>query len=245
MTSNDFKDREYAFERSKRTVDIARIIGTKRIVLWPAREGTYIRESKDPKLAIERMVDYINMLLEYDKDILILGEMKPNEPMDQSYCPTTGHFIGISYKTVEPDRVGVLIESAHCVLAGLDPSDEMGYSLWHDKLWGVHLNDQNGLKFDEDKSFGAVSLRRAFNQVYVLEKGGYGRNGEFIGLDVKAMRTQKKEVSYKHLENSKKIFLALVKIVRGLDEKKIEEYRKKRDYENLEMYIITKLMSLK
>jgi xylose isomerase len=47
--------------------------------------------------------------------------------------------------TIDPKRVGVNIESAHAILAGLDPSDEMGYALAHDKLWTVHLNDQNGL----------------------------------------------------------------------------------------------------
>ena len=53
------------------------------------------------------------------------------------------------------DRVGVNIESAHAILAGLDPSDEMGFALSFGKLWTVHLNDQNGLKFDEDKAFGS------------------------------------------------------------------------------------------
>jgi len=241
-TSNNPKERQYAIDRSKKAIDIAREIGTKRIVLWPAREGTYIREAKDPVTAINRMVEYVNALLEYDSEILILGEMKPNEPMDTTFCPTTGHFVALSYRTVAPDRVGVLVESAHAILAGLDPSEEMAFAISHNKLWGVHLNDQNGLKFDEDKSFGSVNLRRAFNQVFVLEKGGYGKNGEFIGLDVKAMRTQKKEVSFKHLENSRKIFLELVKVVRSLDEKKVEEYRKSRDYEGLDMYIVSKLM---
>ncbi|GAG15070.1 unnamed protein product, partial [marine sediment metagenome] len=105
-TSNCASDRQYALDRSKRAVDIARILGTKRIVLWPAREGTYIRESKDPKVAIGRMVDWLNYILEYDKDIFILGEMKPNEPMDQAFCPTCGHFIGLAYRTIDPDRVG-------------------------------------------------------------------------------------------------------------------------------------------
>lgn len=241
-TSNNSEDRKYAHERSKRAIDIANTIGTKKIVLWPAREGTYIRESKDPKEAIGRIVDYLNMLLEYDSNILILGEMKPNEPMDQAYCPTAGHFIGIAYKTIDPDRVGVLIESAHCILAGLDPSEEMGYALWHNKLWGVHLNDQNGLKFDEDKTFGSVNLRKAFNQVYVLEKNGYGRNGEFIGLDVKAMRTQKKEKSLEHLKNSRELFLRLLKVVRSIDRKKMQGFINKRDYEGLELYILRSLL---
>jgi xylose isomerase len=221
------------------------LVGTRRIVLWPAREGTYIREAKDPVTATQRIVDYLNALLDYDADILILGEMKPNEPMDMAYIPTTGHFIGLAYRTVDPARVGALIETAHTILAGLDPSDEMGYALWHKKLWGVHLNDQNGLKFDEDKAFGAANLRRAFDQVYVLETHGYGRNGEYVGLDVKALRSQKREVSLKHLSNSRRIFLALVDVVRSLDHKKIEALRQKRDYEELEMYIVGKLMGVR
>ena len=241
-TSNSAADRQYAIERSKRAVDIANIMGTKRMVLWPAREGTYIREAKDAQVAVGRTVDYINTLLNYDKNILVLGEMKPNEPTDQAYVPTTGHFIGLAYKTVAPSRVGALIETAHVILAGLDPSDEMAYALWHDKLWGVHLNDQNGLKFDEDKSFGVVNLRRAFNQVWVLERGGYGQRGEFIGLDVKALRSQKKAQSLKHLENSRKIFLMLVDLVRSVNAAKVEAFRAARDYEGLEMYIVQKLM---
>ncbi len=244
ITSNNEKERQYAVERSKRAVDIANILGTKRIVLWPAREGTYIRESKDPGEAISQIVEYLNVLLEYDKNILILGEMKPNEPMDQAYCPTSGHFIGLAYRTIDPARVGVLIESAHCILAGLDPADEMGYSLWHKKLWGVHLNDQNGLKFDEDKTFGAVNLRRAFNQVDILERYGYGRKGEFIGLDVKAMRTQKQGGAYLHLKNSREIFLKLLHLVRTIDRKKWRGYIKTRNYEGLEMFILNSLMNI-
>ena len=28
--------------------------------------------------------------------------MKPNEPMDQSYLPTPGHFLALCYRTVDP-----------------------------------------------------------------------------------------------------------------------------------------------
>ena len=188
------------------------------------------------------MVEWLNALLEHDREIRILGEMKPNEPMDQAYCPTTGHFIGLAYRTVAPERVGVLIESAHAILAGLDPADEMAYALYHCKLWGVHLNDQNGLKFDEDKAFGAVDLRRAFNQVRVLDRHGYGRNGEFVGLDVKALRTQGREESTKHLRNSRAIFLRLVELVRTLDEDKIAQLIRERDYEELEMPVLQHLL---
>lgn len=54
---------------------------------------------------------------------------------------------------------------------------------------------------NQDKSFGVENLRAAFNQVKVLKENGYGSHGEYVGLDVKAMRTTKDEDSYKHLEN--------------------------------------------
>ena len=131
------------------------------------------------------------------------------------------------------------------LLAGLDPSDEMGFALAHDKLGSVHLNDQNGLKYDQDKNFGAANLRGAFNQVRVLEKAGYGRRGEFIGLDVKTMRTQKGCPVTDHLKNSREFFLHLVDKVRTLDNKLVEKLRDARDYEALELYILRHLMGLK
>jgi xylose isomerase len=238
-TSNSAAERKYAIERSKRAVDIANSIGCRDIVLWLAREGTYIREAKDPITAAQRILDAVNALLEYDRRIRILGEMKPNEPMDQAYLPTPGHFLALCYRTVDPSRSGVLIESAHSILAGLDPSDDMAYALWHRKLWSVHVNDQNGLKYDQDKTFGSVDLRRAFNTVWVLERAGYDG---CVGLDVKAMRTTKAAEQTKHLVNSRAMFLHLVEVVRSVDAAKIDAYRAERDYEGLEMYILQKLL---
>jgi len=241
-TSNDPVCREYARERSRRAIDIANVVGTDLIVLWLAREGTYIREAKDSRVAVNRIVEALNDMLEYDKRIRIAIEPKPNEPMDHAYIPTTGHAIALAARTIDPSRVGVNIESAHAILAGLDPSDEMGFALSFDKLWTVHLNDQNGLKFDEDKTFGSVDLRRAFNQVRLLDKYDYGKNGEWVGLDVKAMRTQKADVATKHLSNSRRIFLRLLEISRRLDEAQLEQLVSERDYEELDLLIMDSLL---
>ncbi len=242
-TANDPACREYAMERTKISIDITRALGIDLLVLWLAREGTYIREAKDSVVATERLVQAINSMLEYDKDIRICVEPKPNEPMDHAYIPTTGHALALGMLTTDPSRVGVNIESAHAILAGLDPSDEMGFALAHDKLWTVHLNDQNGLKFDQDKAFGSVDLRRAFNQVRILDKHDYGKNGEWVGLDVKAMRTQKDDVATKHLSNSKAVFDRLLEISRGIDESIIQNCIDERDYEELDLYIMKTLLA--
>ena len=241
-TSNDPACRKYALERSKLSIDIANTLGTDLIVLWLAREGTYIRESKDSKVATERIVEAINQMLDYDPKVRVCIEPKPNEPMDHTYIPTTGHAIALGLLSNDPDRVGVNIESAHAILAGLDPSDEMGFALAFNKLWTVHLNDQNGLKFDQDKSFGSVDIRRAFNQVRILDRHDYGKNGEWVGLDVKAMRTQKDNTATKHLWNSREIFLKLLEVSRSLDDKFIEKCTTERDYEELDLYILRSLL---
>jgi xylose isomerase len=241
-TNNDPKCRQYAIDRSKRAIDIADALGTNLIVLWLAREGTYIREAKDSKVAVDRLAEAISTMLQYHPKIKIAIEAKPNEPMDHTYLPTIGHAIGLGLLTCDASRVGCVIESAHAILAGLDPSDEMGYALAHRKLWSVHLNDQNGLKFDQDKSFGSVDLRRAFNQVRILDKHDYGRQGQWVGLDVKAMRSQKDAVAAKHLSNSRTIFLKLLELSRSLDDAQVNALIAERDYEELDLLIMKHLL---
>jgi xylose isomerase len=57
-------------------------------------------------------------MLDYDKNLHILVEPKPNEPMDQAYIPTVGHALALGYRTADPSRMGILIETAHQILAG-------------------------------------------------------------------------------------------------------------------------------
>lgn len=239
------KDREYAMWRSYRSIDIARELGCNKIVLWLAREGTLCAESKSPVWATKMLVDALNKMLQYDSKIQILIEPKPNEPIDRSICGTIGHVMGVSAATVDPSRVGGLLESAHAILAGLDPSHEIGFGLAMGKLWGVHLNDQNGIKFDQDKSFGVENLRQAFNQIKVLMENNYGSNGEYVGLDVKAMRTTKSEDSYKHLENSLNIVKALQEKASRFDYDFQKKCVESRDFEGLEMYVMNLLMGLR
>lgn len=242
FTSNDEKDREFALWRAFRSIDIANELGCDKIVLWLAREGTLCAESKSAVESIKRLIEAINRMLDYDKSIKVLIEPKPNEPIDRSFCGTIGHVMGVSAATDDPSRVGGLLESAHAVLAGLDPANEIAFGLALGKLWGVHLNDQNGIKYDQDKAFGVENLRQAFNQIKVLMENNYGSNGEYIGLDVKAMRTQKDEACYRHLENSLKIAKMLEEKARRFDYAYQEQCVKTRDYEALEMYVVELLM---
>lgn len=243
-TNNDPKCRRYAIDRTRRCIDIARGLGTDLIVLWLAREGSYLRESKNARKCVDHLTDAMDQMLAHDKKVRIAIEPKPNEPMDVAYVPTIGHALAIAQLTRDPKRVGALIESAHAILAGLDPADEIDFACAFGKLWSLHLNDQNGLKFDQDKPFGSANLRMAFNQVRALERNGYGRKGEFVCFDVHPFRTTKVEHWLRHLDNSRRTFLALLAKARSFDEAKAKVMIADRNYQDLDQMVLEHLMGI-
>src|SRR5436190_1382737 len=241
-TSNDRKQRQYAIDRSLRSIELARILGTDILVLWLAREGTYIRESKNGRRSVELLVEAFDRMLAHDKQIRLAIEPKPNEPMDHAYLPTIGHALAVAQLTRDAKRVGCLIESAHAILAGLDPADEIDFAMAFGKLWSLHLNDQNGLKFDQDKPFGSNNLRVAFNQVRALERNGYGQHGEYVCFDAHPFRTTRVEHWLAHLDNSRRTFLNLVAKARAFDERKAQQLIAERNYQDLDQMVIEHLL---
>jgi len=241
-TSNNPEHRQYAIDRSLRCLEIAEILGTNLIVLWLAREGTYMRESKNGRRSFDLLVTAFDKMLSADKKARLAIEPKPNEPMDHAYLPTIGHALAIAQLTSDPQRVGCLIESAHAILAGLDPSDEIDFAMAFGKLWSLHLNDQNGLKFDQDKPFGSANLRVAFNQVRALERNQYGSKGEFVCFDVHPFRPTKPEHWLSHLDNSRRTFLRLVEKSRSFDEKSAQALVADSDYQGLDQLVIEHLL---
>ena len=243
FTSNRKEDRDFALWRALRSIDIANELGCDMIVLWLAREGTLCAESKSAVTATRQLVEAINVMLAYDQHIRVCNEPKPNEPIDRSFCGTMGHVMAVSAATIDPKRVGGNLESAHAILAGLDPANEIGFALAFDKLFTVHLNDQNGIRFDQDKSFGVENLRQAFNQVKILVENKYWEKG-YVGLDVKAMRTTSDEDSYEHLKNSLEVFKALEEKVDRYDYAYADKLIAERKFEQLEMYTMNLIMGL-
>jgi xylose isomerase len=159
-TSNDKKCRQYAIDRSLRCIDIANILDTDLIVLWLAREGSYLRESKDARRAsiisskrstrCSRTTKSARLCHRAQAERADGPRLRARPSATPSPSPRS--------RAIRSASV-CLIESAHAILAGLDPADEIDFAMKFGKLWSLHLNDQNGLKFDQDRPFGNVSLR--------------------------------------------------------------------------------------
>lgn len=82
------------------------------------------------------------------------------------------------------------------------PANEIGFAMAMGKLMTVHLNDQNGIRYDQDKSFGVENLRAAFNQVKVLiiltgTEEQEDTNSSLPVLDVRQI--QQTDVVFRHI----------------------------------------------
>lgn len=243
FTSNRASDREYALKRSLQTIDIAAEMGTDLLVLWLAREGTYVRESKSAARSLQYLIAAVDSMLAHSPGIRIAIEPKPNEPVDVAYLPTPGHVLAFSHLTAAPNRVGCVIETAHCILAGLDPVDEIEFALFQNKLWSLHLNDQNGLKFDQDKPFGSANLRTAFGQVMAIDRHHFGaKDGSCIAFDTHAFRTSEVKNGLDHAINSRKTFLRLLEKARSFDQSLADQLITARDYQALDQLVLNHLL---
>jgi len=191
FTSTDPAIRLFATQKVMRCLDIAAELGTRVFVFWGGREGVDVDAAKDPIQTGGWFRESINFLCEYviasDYDIKFALEPKPNEPRGDLYLPTVGSMLAFIATLDHPEMVGVNPETAHVKMAGLNPYHEFAQALDAGKLFDVHLNGQQPLRYDQDLSFGSDNLKEAFFTIKLLKDHDYQGT---IGFDAHPYRTE-------------------------------------------------------
>jgi xylose isomerase len=177
FTSNDRGVRRAAIGKAMRSIDLGAELGARTYVFWGGREGTEAGVAKDPRDALDRLREAIDVLAEYvveqGHDMRFALEPKPNEPRGDIFLPTVGHALHFITTLQRPEMTGVNPEVAHETMAGLSFVHAVGQALWAGKLFHIDLNAQRIGRFDQDFRFGAEDLKEAFLLVRLLQHGGY------------------------------------------------------------------------
>jgi xylose isomerase len=177
FTSNDRNVRRAAIGKSMRGIDLAAELNAEVFVFWGGREGVEVGAAKDPRSALDRYREAVNVLVDYSESNgygLRFGiEPKPNEPRGDIFLPTVGHALHFITMLDRPDLVGLNPEVAHETMAGLSFHHAVGQALWAGKLFHIDLNAQRIGRYDQDFRFGAEDLKEAFLLVRLLERAGY------------------------------------------------------------------------
>jgi xylose isomerase len=218
FTSNDRGVRRAAIGKAMRAIDLGAELSCEVFVFWGGREGTEVGAAKDPREALERYREAINVLNEYQSDqgygLRFAIEPKPNEPRGDIFLPTVGHALHFITTLDRPDNVGVNPEVAHETMAGLSFSHGVGQALWAGKLFHIDLNGQRIGRYDQDFRFGAEDLKEAFLLVRLLERAGYQGPRHF---DAHAYRNENPEGVWDFAAGCMRTYLALAERARHFD----------------------------
>ncbi len=219
FTSNDRRVRRAAIGKAMRAIDLGAELGAGVYVFWGGREGTDAGVAKDPRDALERYREALDVLADYvvsqGYELRFAVEPKPNEPRADIFLPTVGHALHFISTLVRPDMVGVNPELAHETMAGLSFHHAVGQALWAGKLFHIDLNGQRTGRFDQDLRFGAEDLKEAFLLVRLLERSGY--DGP-LNFDAHAVRAENAEGVWQFAAGCMRTYEALAERARHFDE---------------------------
>ena len=230
MSSNDPAIRARGLENARRAVDTTLVLGADTMVFWNGREGFDFVLAKNGRDAFRRLVDGFNAVGHYALSqhgagtIRFAIEPKPNEPRANMYLATVGEALYLISRldpAVQP-LFGVNPETAHSRIAGLDYVWEVELCLEAGKLFHLHLNSQDGQRYDQDLPFGYTEPLKDLALCVVLQDAGYEG---VIAFDVKAPRTDSTENIQDVVSVSAQNLVWLWERAAAVDRAKIEEFR--------------------
>ena len=218
FTSNDRNVRRAAIGKAMRSIDLGAELGAEVYVFWGGREGTEAGVAKDPRDALERYREAIDVLAEYSVSqgfsMTFAIEPKPNEPRGDIFLPTVGHALHFISMLQRPEMCGVNPEVAHETMAGLSFHHGVGQALWAGKLFHIDLNGQRIGRYDQDFRFGAEDLKENFLLVRLLERAGYDGPRHF---DAHAYRNEDADGVWDFARGCMRTYLALAERARHFD----------------------------
>jgi xylose isomerase len=218
FTSNDRGVRRAAIGKAMRSIDLGAELGAEVYVFWGGREGTEVGVAKDPRDALERYREAIDVLADYavgqGYDLRFALEPKPNEPRGDIFLPTVGHALHFISTLARPEMVGVNPEVAHETMAGLSMLHGVGQALWAGKLFHIDLNAQRIGRYDQDFRFGAEDLKEAFHLVRLLEHAGYAGPRHF---DAHPYRNEDEGGVWEFVRGCMRTYAALAEKARHFD----------------------------
>jgi len=242
LASHDAAIRRSAIDRFKKAMDTAHVLRAHVVVYWNGQEGSDVALGKCSLDALSHLQDAFNEILEYDASqygdqaLRIAVEPKPNEPRCHMLLPTVGDALAfaMSLNPRHNHRMGVNPESAHSIMIGLNYVKDLESALFYKRLFHIHLNDQEGPKYDQDLAFASAHLKRGLETLAVLVHHGYTG---LIGFDLNPLRTDDEASRSQVIKTSIRNFEGLLAIAHKLDWQQIQIWRNKGAFSELDAYL--------
>jgi xylose isomerase len=210
FVANDPTVRRYAVAKTLDAIDLGAELGATVFVMWGGREGVECDAAKDPRLALDRYAEAVDLCCAYVREqglsMRFAIEPKPNEPRGDLFLPTVGHALAFINDLEWPEMVGLNPEFAHETMSGLSFHHAVAQTLRAGKLFHIDLNAQRIGKYDQDFRFGSEGIRDAFYTVKLLEESNWDGMRHF---DAHAYRTEDAEGVWEFASGCMRTYLIL------------------------------------
>lgn len=174
FTSPHESERQEVIDDFKRAMDFALEVSSPRISTCPLNDGhDYVFEMNyiDTYRYAEEVFDSI---CGHNRDVKVCIEYKWNDPRTRCLLASAGETLSFC-QNVDADNLGVTLDIGHSLLAGERPAQSVALLSRANKLFYVHLND-NDRNWDWDMIPGAFNLWDFVEFFYFLKEVGYTDN---------------------------------------------------------------------
>ena len=171
LTNPDEELRQKAITMCKEAADICRELGGSVITLWLENDGFDYPFQMDYEHCFKQVVEAIQEVADYAKDMKISIEYKPYEERNFALIDSTGMTMYL-ISEVDRENVGCTLDFCHMLMKHDSPSYGLALAASKGKLFGLHMNDGYGFQ-DSGLIFGSVNFSLCAEFIYYLKRYHY------------------------------------------------------------------------
>ena len=171
FSANNNEIRQIAINRVKESMDIAKELGSDKVLVWFGQDGYDYHFETDYKTKWNYLVEGIRECAQYRNDVRLCIEYKAREPKIHQFVNSASTAL-VLIQDVNEKNVGVLLDVGHALLADETLAESAVMLAQHNKLWHVHLND-NYKHADSDLVPGAVHSMAFLELFFWLKRLDY------------------------------------------------------------------------
>ncbi|EJY96034.1 xylose isomerase [Staphylococcus arlettae] len=194
-TSSNADVYAYAAAKVKKSLEIAKKLGSENFVFWGGREGYESLLNTDMKLELTNLANFFKMAKNYANEIGYTGqfliEPKPKEPTSHQYDTDVATAYAFLQKYDLDDIFKFNIEANHATLAGHTFQHELRYARDNDMLGSVDANQGHPLLGWDTDEFPTDVFDTTLAMYEILKNGGLAPGG--LNFDAKPRRTSFKQ----------------------------------------------------
>lgn len=210
LTAPDAAVRRAAVERAKEAIEIGKVLGCRRMDLWPGEDGFDTLFQADYGSLWEWTFEGLREIGAYDPETKIGVEYKVEEPRthmlvsNAAKAALLGELLGLP-------NVGAYLDFGHALMAREIPAETVALLMRARRLMGVHVNDNFGLS-DDDLMVGTVNFWALLEFLQALDDTGYDG---WITLDIVPRREAATAACARSIEMLKTCYTLLGRLDRA------------------------------